>query len=163
MVLSSHSNQYIFVLYNYDTNSIRAHLLKKLQALEITTDCKTCHEHLRQNGASPTLRILNNECYHTMQKAFRKYNVDFQLVPPCTLRRNAAEREIRTFKDHLCARLASCKPNFPSQEWDSLIPQAVITLNLLQSSHTNSSLSAHASINRNFDFNANPLAPPDTK
>ena len=36
-VLSSRGNQYIFVLYNYDINSIHTHLLKNRQALEITT------------------------------------------------------------------------------------------------------------------------------
>ena len=61
------------------------------------------------------------------------------------------------------AGLASCYPNYKSQEWYHLIPQAVITLNLLRSSRTNPSLSAHASINRNFDFNATPLAPTGTK
>ena len=98
-----------------------------------------------------------------MQKDFHKYNIDFQLVPLYTHRRNAAKRAIRTFKNHLCARLDSCDPNFPSQEWDRLILQAVIPLNLLRSSRTNPRLSAHAAINRNFDFNAITLAPPDTK
>ena len=98
-----------------------------------------------------------------MQKAFLKYNVDFQLVPPYTHRRNASECAIRTFKNYLCAGLASCDANFPSQEWDRLIPQDVITLNLLRSSRKKTSLSAHTDINGNFDFNATPLAPPGTK
>ena len=98
-----------------------------------------------------------------MQKVFRKYNVNFQLVPLYTHRRNAAERAIRTIKNHLCAGLASCNPNFTSQEWDRLIPQEVINLNLLHYSRTKPIISAHATINGNFDFNATPLAPPVTK
>ena len=98
-----------------------------------------------------------------MQKSFRKYNVDFQLVPPYTHHRNAAERAIRTFKNHLYAGLTSCDPNFTSQKWDRLIPQAMITLNLLCSSRKNPSLSSHTAINGNFNFNATPLAPPGTK
>ena len=35
-ILSSRGNQYILVLYHYDTNSIHAQLLKNRQALEIT-------------------------------------------------------------------------------------------------------------------------------
>ena len=112
-VLSSHRNQYILVLYNYDTNSIHAHLLKNRQALEITTAWTACHKHLRQNGAAPNLHILDNKCSYTTKKSFRKYNVDFQLVPPYTHFRNAAERAIHTFKNNLCARLASCDPNLP--------------------------------------------------
>ena len=38
----------------------------------------------------------------------------------------------------------------------------MINRNLLQCSHTNPSLSDHAAINRNFDFNNTPLAPPGT-
>ena len=98
-----------------------------------------------------------------MQKSYCKYNVDLQLVPPYTHCRNAAERAIHTFKSHLCAGLASCNPHFPSQEWDRLIPQAVITLNLIQSSLTNPSLSAHTAINGKFDFSATPLAPHSIK
>ena len=98
-----------------------------------------------------------------MYKAFCNYNVDLQLVPPYTHRRNADERAIRTFKNYLCARLASCNPNFPSQEWDRLIPQSVITLYLLRYSCTNPSLSAHAAINGNFYFNATPIDTPGTK
>ena len=98
-----------------------------------------------------------------MQKSFRKYNVNLQLVPPYTHLRNAAERAICTFKNHLCAGRAYCDPNFPSQEWYRLVPQAVLTINLVRSSRTNPSLSAHAAINGNFDFNATPLAPPGTK
>ena len=39
----------------------------------------------------------------------------------------------------------------------------MININLLQSSRTNLSLSAHTSINGNFDFNATPISPPGTK
>ena len=161
-MLSSSGNQYIFILYHYDTKSIHTHILKNWQALEITKSWITFHEHLQQNGTAPALHILDNECSSTMQKSFRKYNVNFQLVPPYTHRRNAPERAIRTLKNHLCAVLASCDPNFPSQEWDRLVSQEILTLNLLRSSCTNPSLSAHAAINGNFDFNTMPLAPPVT-
>ena len=98
-----------------------------------------------------------------MQKTFRKYHIDFQLVLPYNHCHNAVERAIHTLKNNLCARLASCDPYFTSQEWDCLTPQVVITLNLLQSSRKNPSLFAHVAINGNFDFNATPLAPPVTK
>ena len=45
-------------------------------------------------------------------------------------------------------------------KWDSLLPQAVITLNLLRTSRLNPNLSAHALLNRLYDFNATPMAPP---
>jgi hypothetical protein len=111
------------------------------------------------------LHVLDNECSNDMKKASQKANVEFQLVPRHTHRRNAAGRAVCMFKNHLCAGIATCDPNFPSQEWDRFLPQATITLNLLRASRLNPSLSAHAAIhgNFNFDFNATPLAPPGTK
>jgi hypothetical protein len=47
--------------------------------------------------------------------------------------------------------------------WDKLIPQCLITLNLLRRSRINPQLSSQAQINGAFDFNRTPLAPPGTK
>ena len=54
-------------------------------------------------------------------------------------------------------------PTPPPKEWDRLIPQAVLTLNLIHSFCKKLSLYAHAAIKGNFDFNATPLAPPGIK
>jgi hypothetical protein len=59
--------------------------------------------------------------------------------------------------------LATCDPKFPLSEWDLLMPQADITLNLLRSSRRQPKLSAYACINGVFDFNRSPLAPPGTR
>ena len=92
-----------------------------------------------------------------------KYNESFQLVPPHTHRANAAERAIQTFNNHFKAGLASLDPDFPVAEWDRLLEQAFLTLNLLRSARVNPSLSAYAYLFENFNFNATPLAPPGTK
>ena len=78
-------------------------------------------------------------------------------------RRNAAERAIRTYKNHLLSGLATCDPEFPITEWDRLLEQCEITLNLLRTSRINPNLSPWAYINGVFDFNKTPLAPPGTK
>ena len=56
-----------------------------------------------------------------------------------------------------------CDPQFPIREWDWLIPQAELTLNLLCTSRINPTLSAWAYLFGNHDFNRIPLAPPGTK
>ena len=89
--------------------------------------------------------------------------IDFQLTPPGIHRRNAAERAIRTFKNHLIAGLCSTDPKFPLYLWDKLLPQAMITLNLLRGSRLNPKLSAYAQVHGPFDFNRTPLGPPGTK
>jgi hypothetical protein len=66
-------------------------------------------------------------------------------------------------KKKFCSGLATCDPKFPLTEWDLLMPQADITLNLLRSSRRQPNLSAYACLNGNFDFNQSPLTPPDTR
>ena len=90
-------------------------------------------------------------------------DIDCQIVPPGVHRRNAAERAIRTFKNHFIAGLCSTNPNFPMKLWDRLIPQAEITLNLLRGSRMNPKLSAYAQVHGQFDYNRTPLAPPGTR
>ena len=89
-------------------------------------------------------------------------DISFQLVPPHNHRANLAERAIQTFKAHFIATLASADPDFPLSQWDLLLEQANITLNLLRSSRSNPKLSAYAYLFGNFDYNATPLAPPGT-
>jgi hypothetical protein len=78
-------------------------------------------------------------------------------------RRNAAERAIRSFKDHLIAGLCSTDKSFPMHLWDRLLPQAVITLNMLRTSRINPKLSASTHIYGQYDSNRVPMAPPGTR
>ena len=84
-------------------------------------------------------------------------------MPPNVHRRNAAERAIRTFKAHFLAGLATCDPEYPITEWDRLLPQAEMTLNMLRTSRCHPKLSAYTYIHGNHDFNKTPLASPGTK
>ena len=89
--------------------------------------------------------------------------ITYQLVPPHNHRANPAERAIQTFKNHFIAGLCSCDPDFPIREWDRLLPQAEITLNLLQTARANPKLSAYTYLFGLFDFNKTPMAPPGTR
>jgi hypothetical protein len=151
------------VLYDYDSNAILSTPTKTRQANDLTKAWTKLHSRLQLNGYAPDLHVLDNECSDELKKAFQKYDVAFQRVPPHVHRRNAAERAIQTWKNHFCAGLATCDPKFPLTEWDLLMPQADITLNLLRASRRQPKLSAYACINGVFDFNATPLAPPGTR
>ena len=67
------------------------------------------------------------------------------------------------FKNHLLSGLATCDPHFPIAEWDCLLPQAELTINLLRNSHSNPKLSAWAHLHGTLDFNKTPRLPPGTK
>jgi hypothetical protein len=73
-----------------------------------------------------------------------KHHLKYQPVPPHVHCCNAAERAIQTLENHFLAGLASTDPAFPISEWDCLLPQAQLTINLLQTSRVNPKLSAHA-------------------
>ena len=124
---------------------------------------KTAFEHFKTHGETPSLHILDNECSKEMKQMFHTEEVACQLVPPHIHRRNAAERSIRTYENHLIAGLYTCDPKFPSREWYRLLPQCNITINLLCSARRNPTLSAYVALLGKFDFNSTPMAPPVTK
>ena len=98
-----------------------------------------------------------------MKQAFTKEQKSWQCVPPHQHRANVAEQAIGTFKDHMKACLATLDPDFPLREWDRLLLQIELTLNLLHTSKVNPKLSAYAFIFGQFDYNKTPLVPPGTK
>ena len=83
----------------------------------------------------------------------------FQLAPPHIHRRNASEREIWTFKAHLISILAGVADDYPRNLWDLLLPQAVLTLNLLRQATLNPNVLTWEFLEGPLDYNANPLAP----
>jgi hypothetical protein len=85
------------------------------------------------------------------------------LVPPHCHRCNAAERTIRTFKEHFVAGLSSVDPSFPMHLWDRLLPQSEITVNLLRTSRLHPQLSAAAHYHGLVDYNKTYFAPPGCK
>ena len=56
-----------------------------------------------------------------------------------------------------------CDNVYPIHEWDKILHQCEITLNLLRNTRTNPKLSSWAFLNGPFDFNKTPLTPPGTK
>jgi hypothetical protein len=74
---------------------------------------------------------MDNEASAALRSYLTENDMTYQLVHPHCHSRNAAERVIRTFKEHFVAGLASVDPDFSMHLWDRLLPQAEITLNLL--------------------------------
>ena len=159
---SSRGSEYILVLYDYDSNAILVEALRSRQAGEITRAWKVLHNRLLKRHSSPNLYIMDNEWSATLAAALQKYTVTFQLATPYMHRTNAAERAIRTFKNHFIAGLCSVDPDFPITEWDRLLEQGELSLNLLRNARSNPKLSSYAYLEGNYDFNAHPMAPPGT-
>jgi hypothetical protein len=93
-IRSSRGNQYIFVLYDYNSNAILAEPMKNGTGRVMVRAFKHLHAYLCDRGLRPKLQKLDNEALTALQHAMRQENIDYQLVPPHVHRRNAAERAI---------------------------------------------------------------------
>ncbi len=156
-------NNYIFILYDYDTNSIHAVAIPNRKKESLLSAMKHITKKLTRRGFKPVLHKMDNEVSDLMREYLDDENINFELTPTGLHRRNLAERAIQTFKNHFISGLCSTHPDFPLNLWDKLLPQCEITLNLLRSSRINPHLSAYAQLHGNFDYNATPLAPPGMK
>jgi hypothetical protein len=107
---------------------------------------------MTSKGFKPKLQTLDNEASAALKSFSTENDVEFQLVPPHCHRRNATERAIRTFKEHFVAGLKSAYPDFPFHLWDPLLPQAEMTLNLLQTSWQHPQVSAAAHFHGMIDY-----------
>jgi hypothetical protein len=161
--MSRSGYQYIFIMYHYDTNAIIPYPMKDRTEAEHVKAWNHCYKYLRDRGQAPVFHVMDNETSTNLLRAIEKQKVQVQLVPPHVHRRNAAERAIRTFKNHFIAGLCSVHPHFPMNLWADLLPQAALTLNRLRPCCLNPKLSAYTALEGNFDFNKTPLAPPGTK
>ena len=105
---------------------------------------------------------MENGCPIEFKGDMKQYKIDFQLAPPHIHRRNAAEREIQTCKNHFISGFSRTYIYSPIGKWEQLISECMITLNLRNNSMFNPDLSAYAYLFGPYDFNKSPLAPPGT-
>ena len=118
---------------------------------------------LCSRGLTPKMYVLDNGWSKFLKEYMEEENENFHLVPPHLHRRNTEERAIQTFKNHFIDRIVSTHKYFPLYLWCRLLPQAIVTLNLLRQSRINPTLSAHAQLHGQFYFNATSFAPPGKK
>ena len=107
---------------------------------------------------SPSWHILDKEAPEEFKQAIRGDGCKVELTPPDMHWRNAAEKAIQTFKGHFISVLAGVSDDFPIHLWDELIPQMVLTLNLLEQSNIAPNVSAYTYHHGPFDYNRMPLA-----
>lgn len=146
-VRSRKGNEYCLILYSFDSNYIRVEATQSKSGSDLLGAFDEGYDFFRKRGDTPRLMFLDNALPDKLRQRLGELNVDFQIVPPHAHRRNAAERAIRTFKNHFISVLCTTDPSFPLNLWDELLEQTECTLNLLHGP---------------FDFNKTPLAPAGT-
>jgi len=155
-------NQHIFVFYHDNSSYIHLEPMKNKSQVELLL-VRACSETLKMfisAGTKSSIHILDKQCPQSLKDYMLVAGVNYQLTPPGTHRYNFAEQSIRTANAHTISGLSSVHPCFPMHQWDQLIPQAEITLNLLRGSRMNPKLSACTQINGIFGPLATPLGPP---
>jgi hypothetical protein len=132
MISGSSGATQLFVLYDYDSNSIHGEPMRNKSSSEIIRAYIIVYNKLGKAGLKPLLHRLDNECSNELREFMTERQIQIQLVPPGIQKNNAAERAIRTYKNHFIAGLATTDPAFPLHLWDRLLPQCELTLNLLR-------------------------------
>jgi hypothetical protein len=160
---SARGNAYVFVLYDFDSNSILAFPIKNRSKHSLIQGYQKCLEELTRAGIKPIIHRLDNEISKDMIAEIEKRAMNYQIAAPGDHRLNFAERAIQTFKNHFVSVLHGCDPHFPANQWDRLLPQTVMTLNMVRPSRLNPKLSAYNQLWGLFNFDKTPLAPPGCK
>jgi hypothetical protein len=117
---------------------------------------------MTSRGLKPTLMTLENEASKLLKDYLHDEDINFQLVLPYGHRRNAAERAIHSFKDHLIEGLCFTDKYFPMHLWDRFRPQAILTLNMLRTSRINQNISAAIHLDGKYKYSRAPMLPPVT-
>jgi hypothetical protein len=88
------------------------------------------YEDLQKAGINPVLHQLDNETSEELIKEIENKGLKYQIASPGDHQLNHVERAIQTFKNHFIAILYGTDSGFPAKQWDRLIKQAVMTLNM---------------------------------
>lgn len=129
--ISASGYNYLLIMYHATTGSIISAPIKDRTTTSLLSSYKKLLTPLHQSGHTINMHWLDNEATQALLQFNREHNITYQLTPPHIHRRNAAERSIQTYKNHLIAGLSTTPTQFPIHLWDLLIPQANLTINLL--------------------------------
>ena len=149
---SRRGSKYLLVLYDFDSNAILTKPMRRRTGPEHLTAYQFATKTLVDRGLRPWLQRLDNEASEALKEHITSNDVDFHLPPSHIHRRNATERAIQTFKNHLIAMLSSCDQQFTMNLWDQLIAQAQITLKILCPPRLNPRLFVYAQLEGAFNF-----------
>ncbi len=159
-ITSAKVHKYTMVAVELDGNYIDAKPLKSRSAKDLTKAYKTIHARWKATGViCPNWHVLDNEAPAAFLEAIRENGCRVELTPADIHRRNIAEQGIQTYKGHFIATMAGVSNDFPIHQWHELVPQIVLTLDLLRQSNVAPNVSAYTYHHGHFDYNRMPLAP----
>jgi hypothetical protein len=157
-VRSLTGNEYVMTsVYNGFVYLVPMKNRSKEQMIKVYTET---YDYFEKHGHKPSFQHLDNESSKDLETYFKSKNIDFQFCDKDSHRRNLAERAIRDAKNHIVSMLATAHQDLPKGLWDTCIPQAIITLNLLRRWKLDPKISAYEGFYGSaYDFAAHPIAP----
>ena len=160
---SDQLNNYIFIMYDFDSNNILGKPIKSREKSELVRGFEMCYKELKEANITPILHRLDNEISADLIAAITAKNMKYQTVTAYDHRQNLAERAIQTYKSFLISNLNGTDRDFPAYLWCRLLEQVELQVNLIRPSRINPNRSAWEELHGTFSFNATPLAPLGTK
>lgn len=158
-VTSARGHQYIMVLFSTDANYILPIPMINRSKEEHMRAFAIAHAFFNARGFPSVLHVMDNESAADTRQFLAESQIQTQLVPPSNHRANKAERAIRTFKNHFIAALSGLPSQFPQAQWDHLLPQIELTLNLLRRCRIKPQISAWEAVNGAYSYSKHPIAP----
>ena len=156
-IASNEGHTHMILFYNADT---RASEVKPLKSKAEASQAAIQYiQQSHKQGHQINVYCLDNIVDSILRTYCERSGLQLQLVPPANHRRNKAERIIQAFKNHFISILSACHTTFPSKYWYHLLPQAVVTFNLLLPSNDPSISAYEAHYKKKWDFKAIPMAP----
>lgn len=94
-------NNYIFIMYDFDSNSIIGKSIKSRAPAELVRGFEMCYEELQKANITPILHRLDNEISEELIGAINAKQLKYQIVTAYGHRQNKAKRSIQTYKNYL--------------------------------------------------------------
>jgi hypothetical protein len=136
------------VAVELDGNYIDAECMKSRKTTDLIKAYQNIHQPWTDSQVIHTnCHVLDNEAPCELKAAIRSNGCTVKLTPPDIDQHNNAKQAIQTFKSHFISILSGVDNSFPINEWDSLLPQAILTLNLLRNANVAPKISAYMPIN----------------
>ena len=165
-ITSRSGYNYVLIMYNVDTNYIKAIPQKSRDAAEYIRVYNNALDFWKSHSITPQFVRIDNETSQDLEKYLRAQEtpITIEKCPPGMHRTSGAERHMRTWKNHFLSTLITCDDDFPLDLWDELLPQMEITLNCLRESPLSPTISAWEHVHQQkYNFSSHPLVPPGMK
>lgn len=157
-IISRKSNQYVFVSVLNDY--IHMEPMPSRNGAAYVKAFSDTIAFYQERSATVRYQRLDNESSGLVEKYLKSKDITIEYVPPNTHRANKAESAILDAKNHSISSFSTAHPDFLLDMWDESLPQAEITLNLLQEYSPDSSKSAYEGLyGKKYDFLAHSIVP----